>query len=102
MPEPNTPPPEPEGAYYLPNAFSPNGDGNNDILRVRGGEITGMHLTIFNRWGQQVFEAKNQETTWDGTHNGKALNAGVYVFKIKYTLINGSSFEETGNVTLMR
>ena len=55
---------------FIPNVFSPNGDDENDVLRVYGNFISGMELLIFNRWGEKVFHAKSQAEVWDGTFEG--------------------------------
>lgn len=87
---------------FVPNIFSPNGDGNNDFLCVKGECIANMDLLIFNRWGQVVFESGTQEDCWDGTFKGKPQNAGVFVYKLRARLTNGEDFLESGNVTLVR
>jgi gliding motility-associated-like protein len=86
----------------LPTAFSPNGDGKNDILYVRGAAIQSMDLLIFNRWGQLVFETTSQDTGWDGTFNGKPQEMDAYAYVLKVLFIDGTSFEKKGNVTLLR
>ena len=105
----------------MPNAFSPNGDGENDVLKVltnvdanhyynqgdmygfvEGGAIVEMDLQIFNRYGQLVFHSTDPNEGWDGTFKGKALNPATFVYKIDYRLINGLSNSFTGNVTLYR
>ncbi|MFT5169040.1 MAG: gliding motility-associated-like protein, partial [Saprospiraceae bacterium] len=58
---------------FLPNAFTPNGDGENDVLRLMGNGIEEMHLVIYNRWGQKMFESFDQSYGWDGTFKGKQL-----------------------------
>jgi gliding motility-associated-like protein len=87
---------------FIPNAFSPNGDGENDLLFVRSNCIKTMHLLIFDRWGNKVFETENQNTPWDGRYNGVPLNAGTYVYYVTGTLYGNKAFEKKGNVTLVR
>ncbi len=87
----------------VPSAFSPNGDGSNDFLFVRGEiVIESMNFTIFNRYGQMVFETTDIEEGWDGTHNGVELNPGVFVYYVNVTFIDGSAGQIKGNVTLVR
>jgi gliding motility-associated-like protein len=86
----------------LPQAFSPNADGNNDILKVKGFGIDNMTLKIFNRNGQLVYSTKNQNEGWDGNHKGKAVNPGTYVWMLDYKLINGSKGSKKGSTTLIR
>ena len=66
------------------NAFSPNGDGINDVFTIEGLEkYPGNVLTIYNRWGNQVFEAKDYKNNWDGTYQGAALPDGTYFWMIE-------------------
>ena len=86
----------------LPDAFSPNGDGMNDIFYVRGGPFETMELKIFNGWGEMVFETTDPEFGWDGTHNGKPEINGVYVYTVVATSVEGQDFDRSGKVTLIR
>jgi len=87
----------------VPSAFSPNGDGSNDFLWVKGTiVIKSMNFTIYNRYGQQVFQTTDIEEGWNGTHNGKELNPGVFVYYLNVTFIDGSTKQLKGNVTLVR
>ena len=85
----------------VPNAFTPNGAINNK-LHVLGIGITSIDFKIFNRYGQLVFMTTNIEDGWDGTLDGKPLNQGVFVYSLKYTLIDGESGEKKGNITLIK
>lgn len=89
-------------ALDLPTAFSPNGDGKNDILYVRGGGIETMNLKIFNRWGEKVFESRSLENGWDGHFNGKLQEIDSYGYVLTATFIDGTSSIKKGNVTLLR
>lgn len=86
----------------VPSAFSPNGDTNNDILFVKGFGIEAMQFSVYNRYGQKVFETYNQDIGWDGTFKGKEENPGVFVWVLEYTLVNGSQGTLKGNTTLVR
>jgi gliding motility-associated-like protein len=86
---------------FVPQAFSPNNDGNNDILYVRG-SLKEFSFSVFNRWGEVVFKTENQNTGWDGTYKGKELNAGVYVFFLSGQDLLGNSFNKKGNITLVK
>ena len=94
---------------FIPNVFSPNGDGQNDKAMIFGSheveEI--MFFQVFDRWGNMVFEAKefapnNPEYGWDGTLNGKDMNAGVFVYQLKIRYIDGWEEFLTGEIILMR
>ncbi len=86
----------------LPQAFSPNGDGNNDVLRVKGYGFETITLKIFNRNGQLVYATTNSNDGWDGNYNGKKVNPGTYVWVLDYKLINGSKGTKSGSTTLIR
>ncbi len=86
----------------VPNAFSPNGDGYNDVLRVLGPGIKSMSLVVFNRYGQQVFESTKQENGWDGRVKGTQLDPAVFAWYLEYTLTSGLKGKQKGNVTLIR
>ncbi|MFN3939898.1 MAG: gliding motility-associated C-terminal domain-containing protein, partial [Chitinophagales bacterium] len=93
---------ETDGVADIPSAFSPNGDGSNEILFVRGFGIKEMRLKIFNRWGELVFESADQDSGWDGTFRGKPQEAEVYVYLLQVEFDDGKSMEKTGNITLLR
>ena len=87
---------------FVPTIFSPNNDGNNDILCVYGSCISTITFDVFNRWGEKVFETTDPEACWDGTQNNKPLNSGVYVYKVVVLLTDGNEIIQSGNVTLVR
>jgi gliding motility-associated-like protein len=87
---------------FVPNIFSPNGDGTNDVLYVRGDGISEIQFLIFSRWGEKIFESTSQSTGWDGTHKGRILDPGVYVYSLDITLNNGERIQLKGDVTLVR
>lgn len=86
----------------IPTGFSPNGDGENDVLYVRGAAIKTMDLKIYNRWGQLVFETTTKEVGWDGTFNGQPQPIEAYGYVLKATFIDGSARILKGNITLLR
>ncbi len=86
----------------VPTAFSPNGDGNNDILRVRGSGIETINLRIFNRWGELVFETNDEHTGWDGNYNNKEQPVDAYAYVLNVSFVDGSTLYKKGNVTLIR
>jgi gliding motility-associated-like protein len=93
---------EPCGETYLPTMFSPNNDGVNDEFCVLGNCVIGVEMNIFNRWGEKVFETNDPDQCWRGSHRGKPVNTGVYTYKAKIFLSNGSEIESSGNITLVR
>jgi gliding motility-associated-like protein len=77
---------------YVPTAFTPNGDGKNDIFKAAYGEnVIKFHLEVFNRWGQRVFSSHELSKGWDGRINGILQPTGVFAWKITYTLYNEPS-----------
>lgn len=91
-----------EPFIYIPNAFTPNGDQENDVLFVRGPLIEGMIFRIFDRWGEMVFETEDRLIGWDGTFRGKALDPDVYDYYLKAVCVDGQESIIKGNITLMR
>ena len=87
---------------YLPNVFSPNGDGENDILYVLGKGIESVSLKIYNRWGNKVFESDDMTQGWDGTYNGNEQGSAVFVYYISAAFVNGQTVEDKGNVSIVK
>ena len=93
------------GELYVPTVFAPSGSSSNpenQHLCVYGNCITSLSYTVYDRWGNKVFETTTTNLCWDGTFKGKELNAGVFAYKLIVTLHNGEYVEESGNVTLIR
>ncbi len=87
----------------VPNAFSPNNDGHNDVLRpIIPGIRTFKYFTIFDRWGRQVFTSSNASVGWDGTVNGRVLETGVYVWMAMGVDIGGKVVQRKGTVILVK
>jgi gliding motility-associated-like protein len=87
---------------YIPNAFSPNKDGDNDILYVRGILIDKMIFRIFDRWGEMVFESTNPANGWDGSFKGKFCDPDVFDYYLDVTCIDGQKNLIKGNITLLK
>jgi gliding motility-associated-like protein len=87
---------------FVPNVFSPNGDGKNDQLKVFGNYIARLEMRIFNQYGEQVVYINNQSQGWDGTHRGKPQPVGVYVYVLKAVLTDGTEINKKGSITLIR
>jgi gliding motility-associated-like protein len=89
--------------YYIPNAFSPNGDGQNDIFRaIPVGMVTTDWFRIFNRYGEMIFETNQWLKGWDGTYKGKKQAIGAYIWIIKGKDRNGKTVEMKGTVMLLQ
>ncbi len=91
-----------EPFIFIPTAFTPNSDGRNDILFVRGNPIKTMYFAVFNRWGQKVFESDNPNFGWDGTFKGKPLPPDVYGYYVDIECLDGETFFKKGNVSILR
>ncbi|MEX2588616.1 MAG: gliding motility-associated C-terminal domain-containing protein, partial [Chitinophagales bacterium] len=90
-----------ESVVFVPNAFTPNGDGINDLFKVYGTRIESMRLQIFNRWGEMIFETNEIDKGWDGTYKGEKLPAGLYVYILRGVAAN-EFVKEVGKVSLLR
>jgi gliding motility-associated-like protein len=91
-----------EPNIFIPSAFTPNNDGNNDVVYVRGEVLSDIDLSIYNRWGELVFRTQDQNKGWDGTLGGRAVDPGVFVYHLKATCFDGQQFFSKGNITLIR
>lgn len=92
-------------SIWLPNAFSPNQDGNNDEFKaIANRSIPKYEMGIFNRWGQRIFYTASYSKGWDGTsENGSPVDAGTYFYRIKYTCEKGKQeVSYQGDITLIR
>ena len=91
-------------SLLMPNAFSPNGDGINDIYKPKSGyqNITEFHAYIFNRWGQKLFEWTDPATGWDGTYKGSPVKDGVYFCLVKAKGADGKIYNFKKDVNLLR
>lgn len=87
----------------MPTAFTPNSDGNNDVFRIKYPQgIKAMHMVVFSRWGQKIFDTTNPLQGWDGNLNGINQPVGAYVWMIDYVDITGKSKKISGSVMLIR
>jgi len=91
----------PEFNFYLPTAFSPDGDGINEVFGVVGTSIEKFHMRIFDRWGKQVFETEDPTKGWDGTVNGHKPVAGVYTYMYRFLGPSGQTADRYGSVMLV-
>lgn len=87
---------------YIPNAFTPDGDGNNDFFFAKGTNIVDFEMTIWNRWGELIYTTTSMDVGWDGRYKGTDVQQDVYVYKANYSTTNGDFGSATGHVTLLR
>ena len=88
---------------FVPNTFTPNGDGVNDVLYVRSYALQRITaFRVFDRWGKTVFEATNADIGWDGTYNGARLDPAVFVYTVEGICLNNERFVTAGNVAIVK
>ncbi|MEA3494859.1 MAG: PKD domain-containing protein [Bacteroidota bacterium] len=87
---------------WMPNSFSPNRDGLNDIFEIKGTFILDFNIKIFNRWGEKLFESNDVKNCWDGNYNGSACQTGVYYYQLYAKGTNGKKISHYGTITLLK
>jgi gliding motility-associated-like protein len=87
---------------YVPNVFTPNGDGFNDIHYVYGNSVASVVIRYYNQYGQLIYETKDQRRGWDGTSGGRQQPVGVYIYVLRAVLQDGSIVNMKGTVTIVR
>jgi gliding motility-associated-like protein len=97
---------EDDPPLFIPNSFTPNGDGLNDAFNPAGNyeKIVDFYMAIYNRWGQMIFETRDSTIGWDGFIKNEAAPLGVYVYKIDYRnyCSPDKSIDEIGHLVLLR
>ncbi len=91
-----------EPFVFIPNAFTPNGDNENDVLYVRGSNVEEVFMTVYNRWGEKMFETNDKNIGWDGTFKNKQLPPDVYGYYMQVKCFNGMEYFKKGNITLLK
>ena len=86
----------------LPTAFTPNGDGNNDVLLLRGGPFEKLLFRVYNNWGELLFETSDPSVGWDGKWKGVDQPVGVYLWTFVVDMYNNRQVRKNGDVTLIR
>jgi gliding motility-associated-like protein len=89
-------------SFYIPNIFSPNGDQINDVFYVRATGVKTLHLVIYDRWGEKIFETEDVNKGWDGTFRDKEMESAVFVYQVKAEMNSGTVYDQKGNITLVR
>jgi len=87
---------------FIPSAFTPNNDGNNDLFRVRGNNISHYDMSIYSSWGQRIFHSPKEYTGWNGIANGSLVPNGTYAYVIEVTFENGDQELYKGNISVIR
>ena len=91
-----------ESVLYIPNSFTPNGDGINDVVKIEGAGIVELVFRIYNRWGEKVFETHDKNIGWDGIYKGELQEMDAYTYSADATLVNSQVVHLKGNITLLR
>ena len=89
-------------ALVVPNVFTPNGDGSNDLFAITSEHLENYHMQVFNRWGNLVLELDNPTMGWDGTINGDPATEGTYFYKIEATGMDQQRYDLSGFFDLIR
>jgi gliding motility-associated-like protein len=94
----------PQHQLYIPNAFTPNGNGTNDVWEIFGNKKAwkAVDAQIFDRWGEKIFESTDINFTWDGKYRGQLVEPGVYVYTVKVTFVDGNTVSNKGSITIIR
>ncbi|HEX5002501.1 MAG TPA: gliding motility-associated C-terminal domain-containing protein [Bacteroidia bacterium] len=88
-------------SMYIPNSFTPNGDGLNDTFGVYGEAIKDFRMQVFNRWGQIIFESTNVNQRWDGVFDGIPVPQGSYVYRVVASGVTGKTDTRDGTVNVI-
>jgi gliding motility-associated-like protein len=89
--------------FYIPTAFTPNGDGKNDVFRpMLFGNVKKYQFTIYNRWGQAVFQTSDLSKSWDGTFGGETQDSNVFIWSCTYQFEGEEIKQEKGTVVVIR
>ncbi len=91
-----------EPALDVPNAFTPNSHDQNSVVKPMGFGIAKLHFTIYNRWGQKVFQTENRSEGWDGTFKGAVQPMDVYAYTLEVEFFDGTHATKKGDITLIR
>ena len=88
---------------FIPNAFTPNGDGLNDEFVIPTVDLERFEIVIYNRMGSEIYRSDNPNTSWTGYYQGREVPEGAYVYVVRYKWLNhGEEFKREGTVTVIR
>lgn len=89
-------------SVFVPNSFTPNDDGINDVFYVYGFGIKECKLSVYDKWGELLFSSESQSKGWDGTYKGEICKLDTYVYHLEYTPYRGTQGSKTGHVNIIR
>jgi len=87
---------------YIPNTFTPNNDGLNDVFNIYGFGIQKGKITIYNRWGEMLYTSNCLSSGWDGSYDEKPCEVATYIYILEYSTEEGNSFSKIGYVNLVK
>ena len=87
---------------FIPNTFTPNGDGLNDVFRVYGNIIQEVSIMVFNQWGEKVYHGRDRNSGWDGRFKGRPQPTGVYIVVAQFILADGTMIKRQASLNLIR
>ncbi|MEM0998384.1 MAG: gliding motility-associated C-terminal domain-containing protein [Bacteroidota bacterium] len=90
------------GSVFIPNAFTPNGDGVNDYFYIPEANLTSFNFSVFDRWGNEVFKTNNANFRWDGRSKGNGVPSGIYVFVLDARNTNNDRVKRSGTISVVR
>lgn len=91
-----------ETTFYIPDAFSPDENGKNDIFIPKGLNVNEFEMHIYNKWGKLIYESFNIYNGWDGKYNGNLCPQDIYIWTIKWRDIKNKPYQKIGHVTLIQ
>lgn len=92
----------PGSGLYIPNAFTPNGDGVNDEFYLTNTDFTKFSISVFDRWGNQVYSNTESNFRWNGERGSEPVPSGTYVYVLEGTTRKGESLRRSGTISIMR
>jgi gliding motility-associated-like protein len=93
---------DPAKKVYIPNAFTPNNDSKNDVWKVFTSGVKYFQATVFDRWGEKVFESSDLQHGWDGTFKGAPVQPGIYTYIVNVTYLDGEVIKNQGSLTVLK
>jgi gliding motility-associated-like protein len=93
---------EEESGVFIPNAFTPNGDGVNDVYYIPDANFTRFEFSVYDRWGNRVYYSDSPSFRWNGDSGGKQLPSGVYVFVLTASTTKKADIKRSGTITIVR
>ena len=92
----------PSAWIYVPNAFTPNGDGINNVVHVHSQSIANLKFYIYDRWGEVLFTSTSIQNGWNGTYKSKIKPVGVYIYYLQVKMNDGTIVNKKGTITLLK